>query len=222
MSDFTTLRVQSAQARVGVVRDPGRPFLTYYDDATGERIELSYATFDNWVAKTANLLADGLGVLPGDVVAVELPPHWQTAVVAFAVWRVGARIGTGGAVAAFVAEPALGTVTAPEVVGLSLDSFGRPLAAPRPGVTDYADEVPAYADTFAGGVPVTPGSTPVDAGERLLLAPPDDDRSWLDVARSAYAAGAGVVLVRHADPARSGTRVATERITRTWEFPTVA
>ena len=37
-------------------RDPARPLLTFYDDATGERTELSVATFANWVAKTANLL----------------------------------------------------------------------------------------------------------------------------------------------------------------------
>ena len=32
--------------------DPGRPLITFYDDATGERVELSVATFGNWVAKT--------------------------------------------------------------------------------------------------------------------------------------------------------------------------
>src|SRR5579859_6537412 len=35
--------------------DPARPLITFYDDATGERVELSVKTFDNWVAKTANL-----------------------------------------------------------------------------------------------------------------------------------------------------------------------
>src|ERR687898_246333 len=46
-------------------RDRSRPLITYYDDGTGERVELSVATFDNWVAKTAGLLRDGLGVQPG-------------------------------------------------------------------------------------------------------------------------------------------------------------
>ena len=45
--------------------DPARPLLTFHDDATGERTELSVATFANWVAKTANLLADDLGAGPG-------------------------------------------------------------------------------------------------------------------------------------------------------------
>src|SRR5262245_66226190 len=46
--------------------DPTRPLLTWYDDTTGERTELSGATLGNWVAKTANLLVDGVGAGPGD------------------------------------------------------------------------------------------------------------------------------------------------------------
>ena len=40
--------------------DPARPLVTFYDDATGERIELSVTTYANWVAKTASLLQDEL------------------------------------------------------------------------------------------------------------------------------------------------------------------
>ncbi|HET6211502.1 MAG TPA: TIGR03089 family protein, partial [Micromonosporaceae bacterium] len=35
-----------------VAAEPARPLITYYDDATGERTELSAATLANWVAKT--------------------------------------------------------------------------------------------------------------------------------------------------------------------------
>jgi hypothetical protein len=81
---------------VGRLRtDPGGPLLTFYDDATGERTELSAATFANWVAKSANLLADELGVGPGNRVALRLPAHWQTVVALHAIWRVGALAGTG-------------------------------------------------------------------------------------------------------------------------------
>jgi uncharacterized protein (TIGR03089 family) len=41
-----------------LTRDPVGPRITYYDDATGERIELSTVTLANWAAKTANLLRD--------------------------------------------------------------------------------------------------------------------------------------------------------------------
>ena len=45
-----------------VAADPTRPLLTYYDDATGERTELSGTSLANWVAKTANLLVDRCGL----------------------------------------------------------------------------------------------------------------------------------------------------------------
>ena len=63
--------------------DPMGPRITYYDDATGERIEVSAVTLVNWAAKTANLLRDELGAGPGSRVAVLLPAHWQTAAVLF-------------------------------------------------------------------------------------------------------------------------------------------
>src|SRR5919112_280672 len=72
-----------------VRRDPTTPLLTWYDDASGDRTELSGATMDNWVAKTANLLVDGVGLGPGDTVAVLLPPHWQTAAVLLGAWAAG-------------------------------------------------------------------------------------------------------------------------------------
>ena len=55
--------------------DPARPFVTFYDDTTGERTELSVRTFDNWVAKTANLLQDELSASLGSTLAVALPTH---------------------------------------------------------------------------------------------------------------------------------------------------
>ncbi len=52
--------------RSALASDPGRPLVTFYDDATGERVELSVATFANWVAKTANLLQADPAAEPGD------------------------------------------------------------------------------------------------------------------------------------------------------------
>ncbi len=45
---------------------PGDPLVTFYNDATGERIELSAKSLANWVAKTHFLLLDELGLGPGD------------------------------------------------------------------------------------------------------------------------------------------------------------
>src|SRR3954447_19312603 len=79
-----------------VAADPARPLLTWYDDATGDRTELSGATLANWVAKTANLLVDGCGLGPGDVAAVRLPAHWQTAAVLLGAWAAGLAVDVGG------------------------------------------------------------------------------------------------------------------------------
>src|SRR3954451_1817329 len=73
-------------------RDPSGPLLTHYDDASGERIELSATTLANWVAKSANLLQDEFDVGRGSRVAVALPVHWQTAAVLLAVWSCGATV----------------------------------------------------------------------------------------------------------------------------------
>ena len=56
--------------------DPGRPFVTYYDEASGERSELSRKSLANWVAKTHFLLQDELGLGVGDTALIALPPHW--------------------------------------------------------------------------------------------------------------------------------------------------
>lgn len=72
--------------------NPMGPRITFYDDATGERIELSTVTLANWAAKTANLLRDELGAGPGTRVAVLLPAHWQTAAVLLGVWWIGAEV----------------------------------------------------------------------------------------------------------------------------------
>lgn len=146
-------------------RDPGQPLVTYYDDATGERTELSATTLANWVAKTANLLRDDLMVEPGDRVAVALPAHWQTVAVALAVWDVGAVVtdsDTSTPVAVTVADAAYlerrqAAGAAPpegEVLALSLAPLGRGLATPLPGVVDYAVEVRAHGDRFTPYQPV--------------------------------------------------------------------
>ncbi len=42
--------------------DPGQPLVTFYDDASGERVELSVTTYANWVAKAASLGITVFGV----------------------------------------------------------------------------------------------------------------------------------------------------------------
>jgi uncharacterized protein (TIGR03089 family) len=141
--------------------DPVGPRITYYDDATGERIELSAVTLANWAAKTGNLLRDELSAGPASRVAILLPAHWQTAAVLFGVWWIGAEAVLDPAGPADLAlctverldeaDSALNS-TAPggEVAVLSLDPFGRPANQGGPdlpiGVTDYATAVRVHGD----------------------------------------------------------------------------
>jgi uncharacterized protein (TIGR03089 family) len=186
--------------------DPSGPFLTFYDDGTGERIELSLTSLENWVAKTANLLVDELDLAPGETVTVELPAHWQTAVVTLAVGLAGGVVGPAGRIGFFAegaAEP-----EAEELVGLGLRPLGGGLRSPRPGVLDYAREVPAFGDRFAPTAP-----TAVD------LAEPIGDRlitDSLDPLLAVLAGHGSLVLCRNADPAKLADRAATERVTGSW------
>lgn len=170
--------------------DPGRPFVTYYDDATGERVELSYTTTDNWVAKTANMIIEDLGARPGDRISLLLPTHWQTVVWYLACW-------TAGVVAAPGAEPggADHVVTDPdgleraaacpgERVLVPMRPFGAPAAFVPPGVFDYAAEVPAYGDQFAPYSPVTDDLLALErdggsaTGAELVAAARDAAAGW--------------------------------------------
>ncbi|MGH3617980.1 MAG: TIGR03089 family protein, partial [Pseudonocardiaceae bacterium] len=107
--------------------DPARPRITHYDDAAGSRIELSGATLANWAAKTANWLRDELDVQPGDIVAVLLPPHWQTAGVLLGAWWCGATVTVSphGAQVALFGLDRIGDATgADEMAAVGLDALG--------------------------------------------------------------------------------------------------
>src|SRR4029453_10470004 len=88
-STFDSFNV-AAERQIGRYGD--KPFVTWYDDHRDERVELSYKTFDNWVAKTANLLVDELGAEPGDRVGALLVDHWQGPIVLAACWRAGVGV----------------------------------------------------------------------------------------------------------------------------------
>lgn len=176
--------------------DPAGPRITYYDDATGERVELSAVTLANWAAKTANFLSDEFALLPGARVAVLLPAHWQTAAVLLGAWWAGLEVTLDAdpdADAALVTVDRLDDVAdAPEVAVLSLDAFGRPVPDLPVGVTDYATAVRVHGDQFR---PTGPGAAALDG------------RSIADVLSAARAAAAAAGVT------------GTDRVlsTRAWE-----
>jgi uncharacterized protein (TIGR03089 family) len=156
----------AAERQIGRYGD--KPFITWYADRRDERVELSFKTFDNWVAKTANLLVDELGVEPGDRVGAVMVDHWQAPVVLAACWRAGARVVAldpgpdpspppGGLVAAFVPEEHLATVGAAlaetdgtMVVALTADLLGRSQHDLGKAL-NFTRVVPSMGDVFAGG-----------------------------------------------------------------------
>ena len=210
------------------------PRITYYDDATGERIELSTVTLANWAAKTANLLRDELGAGPGSRIAVLLPPHWQTAAVVLGVWWIGAEVTLGGP-----ADLALCTadrlteaddaVAGGEVAVLSLDAFGKSVPDLPIGVTDYATAVRVHGDQivperFPG--PALEGRSIDDVltdargrAEILGLSTGDRVMSLTDLPvedlLAVLSAGASLVQVANPDPALLERRRESEKVTRT-------
>ncbi|WP_197380530.1 TIGR03089 family protein [Mycolicibacterium mengxianglii] len=229
-----------------VSRDPVGPRITYYDDATGERIELSAVTLANWAAKTANLVRDELGAGPGSRVAVLLPAHWQTAAVVFGIWWIGAEVVLGGdAVLDGGADIAMCTadrlgeaddlVGTGEIAVLSLDPFGKPVADLPVGLTDYATAVRVHGDQ------IVPESRPgaalagrsVDdvvaaaraSAARRGLTPTDrvwSDGSWdtadqlIENLLAVFAAGGSLVQVAHPDPAAQDRRREIEKVSVTF------
>ncbi|GAA2641986.1 TIGR03089 family protein [Paractinoplanes durhamensis] len=225
-----------------VRRDPTTPLLTWYDDATGDRTELSGATLDNWVSKTANLLIDGLGLGVGDNIAVLLPPHWQTAAIVLGAAAAGVAADLGDdpqPVDALFTAPSRAERSAAWATGDRLITGLLPLAMPLrelpPGFVDYVTEVRNYGDHFRGA--------PIDQDDRALAGPVE--MSHLAVMRTAtvraaelgigagdrilidtraypepedwlfapLAVGASVILCANLDPAKTKPRAESEKAT---------
>ena len=211
-------------------RDGSRPLVTWYDDATGERVELSVATAANWAAKVAGLLVDEWEIGPGHAVGVALPVHWETVVVLLGIWSAGAAAVLDGAGSVtFTTRESAQTAGTQIVLGL----------APLGG--DFGQLVATQPDVFVPPIPVNPTKPALvvaghawshaqlveaaadaarahglDAHSRVLSTMAFDGADGLDASLLApLAAGGSVVLVSNADGARLADRCASERVTHT-------
>ncbi|MEU8422605.1 TIGR03089 family protein [Micromonospora sp. NPDC048835] len=213
-----------------IATDPTRPLLTWYDDASGDRTELSGVTLANWVSKTANLLVDEVGLAPGTPAGVLLPPHWQTAAVLLGCWSAKLSVvDTPGDVGVLFAAAdqfdEAQSWSADERYALGLAPLAAPLRQVPPGFADYVVEVRGHGDHF------TPQSGPgpadahllaraearatelgIDPGARILV---DADRhpdpvDWL---LAPLTRAATVVLCANQDPARLDGRLTAEKVT---------
>ena len=220
--------------------EPTRPLVTFYDDATGERVELSARSLANWVAKTHFLITDSLGLGPGDSALVELPAHWLTLPVLFGCWSAGLTITADAASAdvGFVddvtAEVATGV---PEVFAISRSSAARGFGdQPPTGCEDFVLAVRPQPDAWAavrspGGAQDAAIGTQTRAelsaraaaravelglvpGARVLSAAPwTGPASWLDALLAPLAVGGSIVLVANADLGRLDAKADQERAT---------
>jgi hypothetical protein len=179
-------------------RDSARPLLTWYDDATGDRVELSVATTANWAAKTANLLADEHGLGPGDSVGLAPCAHWLSVVAvdvsddAFDVTLPGEDT------AAFMRA----VLPQPDALLVS------PSGADDPALVT-ADRSWSPADLVAAA-----GAPP--AGARVMSTLALDTLDGLVAAVLVpLVAGGSAVLVTNADASRLADRAASERVTHT-------
>jgi uncharacterized protein (TIGR03089 family) len=152
--------------------DPSRPFVTYYDAASGERVELSGTTTRNWVMKAANLLVEEADAEVGSRVMPAMPSHWMRIVWLLATWAVGGIVvDQEGDVD--IAGPALdfGSHPAAHRWATALHSLGLPFDHLPPDVVDLGRVLPGMPDAFFALASPLPDDLAVDtAGLRMTYA----------------------------------------------------
>lgn len=223
--------------------DAGRPFITFYDHTTDERVELSLTTYANWVAKAAGLLVEEGDLERGMRLRLDLPPHWLGPVFLGAAWTVGLAVTTDDA-----DEPdavVCGPDTLPAwaeraddipVFACSLRPLGVRFAEPVPaGVHDVGIEIWTQPDAFSPWDPPTDADVAFEAGDvrqtqgelmeaaaagsfltdggRLFSATNPASPPGIVTVTEPLTLGGSLVLVRHLASERSQSTYDAERAT---------
>ncbi|MGH3353020.1 MAG: TIGR03089 family protein [Nocardioides sp.] len=215
--------------------DPGGPFVTFYDEASGERQELSTTTYANWVAKASGLLVDEHGLERGDSIRIDLPTHWLAAVFLGAAWNTGLVVTDAESPDAVVCGPETLPTWADDAgkrptLACSLLPFGVRFADPLPqDVHDVGIEVWGQPDAFTpwdppttddaatswAGIETGHGDLFGGAGraERLLTTAPSASPAGAELLAALLAGGGSLVLVTHANDERLAAVAANEHAT---------
>lgn len=217
-------------------RDRSAPLVTWYDDASGARVELSAASLLNGISKCAGALRDEFGVQPGDVVSLHLPMHWQRATWLGACWfarAVAAPDHLGECAVAVVPTGFDCAVDADELLEVDLSPLWLPARqhpdvftpVSRQRVDDPAvllsdstvldaAEVLSVAQVLADAWRVGPG------GRLMAIDPVPDSATGLANAAGWFAAlpvplatDGSVVLVANEERERRAERLRSERVT---------
>lgn len=194
-------------------REPSQPFVTFYDDASGERTELSVTTYANWVSKTANLFTDELMLDPGDGLHVELPTHWLGAVFLGGLLSCGLTLDATAPVAVIGPEGLTRDELAATTLACSLRPFATRFAEPLPpGVLDHGVLWAGQSDVFS---PVDP--TPLDAvaadDRRVITDVNPLSPDGQDLLVGLLAGSGSLVLVVNADDSQWTAHSQSERST---------
>lgn len=152
--------------------------ITYYDDATGERVGLTAGELGDWSSATSALLTQGCRLRPGSQAAVLLPPHWQTAVVLLGCWATGVEVSFRGWSTAGLSpagEPLDVSFVEHRRIGSWLDDvppagfqFSLPMsvpAAPPPGYDDFTAAVAPWLGSAPPPAAVDPHDRATVTGE---------------------------------------------------------
>ncbi|GGU18380.1 hypothetical protein GCM10007979_16450 [Nocardioides albus] len=210
--------------------------MTFYDEASGERQELSTTTYANWVAKASGLLVDEHGLERGDSIRVDLPAHWLATVFLGAAWNTGLVVTDAGSPDAVVCGPETLSSWADDAgkrptLACSLLPFGVRFADPLPqGVHDVGIEVWGQPDAFTPWDPPAPDDAAtswegVETTHANLFGGDGRDLRLLSTVAPASPGGAALlagvlvgggslVLVANATEERLAAIASSERATR--------
>ena len=204
------------------------PFVTYYNDATGERAELSAKSLGNWVAKIHFLMMDSLGLGPGSAVSLQMSPDWLGVATALGSWYAGLTVVEGPADVAVVDVTRTEEADADEVFVVDQTKLSR-MCLPSAGVQDLVTAVrpqpdawatvrsqasdedfclnkATHSEVVAQATERATGAGIAD-GARLLFSASSAD--WLDDLAVILAVGGSIVLVSNATSDRHDT-IATQ------------
>jgi hypothetical protein len=194
-------------------RDGARPLVTWYDHASGDRVELSVATAANWAAKIAGHLVEEYDAEPGVSVRVATPLHWTSAVVLLGVWCTGAAVSFDDADVVFEVDADPLGMSLSGVVGAQPDVFAPGALDPDALALRIAGREWRHR-TLADAATDAAAQHQVDRSARVLSTLALDTIDGLDAGLlMPLAAGASVVLVANADQARLSETATTERAT---------
>lgn len=186
--------------------DPAAPRLTFYNEATGSRLDFSALTLDNWAAKVGNMLLEEFDLAPGDAIAVDLPPSWQAAAISLGALAAGitVRFGEVPADVLFCSLDCAARSEYSDVAIVTDDPFGRGVAeigAELPdGTVDFGPTVRFYGDQFFPPTRALAECVPSDyltysEGDRILTSGWQDWDSFVRTALAPLACGGSVVVV---------------------------